>query len=394
MLTHLSVSPINTLPETGTLWSNRPTPCGWKQRRDAVNGISVRRFLPLVDHKYSTEIAAYFTQATVDQLGTIDDIQGIAELVVPEGTFQSTRVSKSRKGDDSRVRSDVLKSTSSSVTRTYAPFPSPYPVQSTPYPALPSTFTQECCSPGAQSSHNSPYCSPSEVPQFSVPPPMPPMASSNPSLPPIRSGVENIDYKMRRPSLPTMLNCSPDLADRRASADYSVPLDSSCISNRVPHHRDQQGSLPSSAAHHGNSFSSAHDRGAEFTSRNALPCSYDGNSSRSSPAPYHGSPAGSHQPLHRSQDDVTNVNSPYAYSPHTAYPTHGTSQISLPPPAQLFRPEPPSQLIEVTTPSPEVPVGIGPCRVDLAPLHSLQRSHPYRRDPVDDKTLRLLGNRG
>jgi hypothetical protein len=36
---------------------------------------------------------------------------------------------------------------------------------------------------------------------------------------------------------------------------------------------------------------------------------------------------------------------------------------------------------------------IGPTRVDLAPLHALQRSHPYRRDPIDDKALRLLGPR-
>lgn len=31
-------------------------------------------------------------------------------------------------------------------------------------------------------------------------------------------------------------------------------------------------------------------------------------------------------------------------------------------------------------------------RHDLAPLHSLKRNHPYRRDPVDDKTLRLLAS--
>lgn len=29
--------------------------------------------------------------------------------------------------------------------------------------------------------------------------------------------------------------------------------------------------------------------------------------------------------------------------------------------------------------------------VDLAPLHSLSRSQPYRRSPTDDRTLRLLG---
>lgn len=33
--------------------------------------------------------------------------------------------------------------------------------------------------------------------------------------------------------------------------------------------------------------------------------------------------------------------------------------------------------------------GVPPSRVKLAPLHSL-RNHPYRRDPVDDKALRLL----
>jgi hypothetical protein len=36
---------------------------------------------------------------------------------------------------------------------------------------------------------------------------------------------------------------------------------------------------------------------------------------------------------------------------------------------------------------------IGPSRVDLAPLHALQRSHPYRRDPVDEGVLRMLGPR-
>ncbi|KIJ11807.1 hypothetical protein PAXINDRAFT_40599, partial [Paxillus involutus ATCC 200175] len=62
---------------------------------------------PLVKQTYSVwvetekgrrkwHLTAYFTQATVDRLGTIDDISGVAELVVPDGTFQSTRVSKNR----------------------------------------------------------------------------------------------------------------------------------------------------------------------------------------------------------------------------------------------------------------------------------------------------------
>ncbi|OAX37913.1 hypothetical protein K503DRAFT_203522 [Rhizopogon vinicolor AM-OR11-026] len=68
---------------------------------------------PLVKQTYSVwvdtdkgrrkwHLTAYFTQATVDELGTIDNIPGVADLVVPEGTFQSTRVGKTRKGDDGR----------------------------------------------------------------------------------------------------------------------------------------------------------------------------------------------------------------------------------------------------------------------------------------------------
>lgn len=32
-------------------------------------------------------------------------------------------------------------------------------------------------------------------------------------------------------------------------------------------------------------------------------------------------------------------------------------------------------------------------KVDLAPLHVVLRHHPYRRDPLDDKALRMLGSR-
>ncbi|KAF9063424.1 hypothetical protein BDP27DRAFT_1335212 [Rhodocollybia butyracea] len=37
--------------------------------------------------------------------------------------------------------------------------------------------------------------------------------------------------------------------------------------------------------------------------------------------------------------------------------------------------------------------GMTQAQRDLAPLHSLKRHHPYRRDPEDDKTLRLLDPR-
>jgi Gti1/Pac2 family transcription factor len=41
-------------------------------------------------------LAAYFTQATVDSLGTVDDIPVLKDLVVPEGLFKSSRRTKTR----------------------------------------------------------------------------------------------------------------------------------------------------------------------------------------------------------------------------------------------------------------------------------------------------------
>jgi hypothetical protein len=68
---------------------------------------------------------AYFTQATVDLLGTIDDIPGAGTLQFPRGMFQSTRIGRNRKSEDPRNQSDeAIQSQSSTVTREAAPSPS------------------------------------------------------------------------------------------------------------------------------------------------------------------------------------------------------------------------------------------------------------------------------
>ncbi|KAI6001637.1 Gti1/Pac2 family-domain-containing protein [Pisolithus orientalis] len=362
---------------------------------------------PLVKQTYSVwvetekgrrkwHLTAYFTQATVDQLGTIDDIPGVAELVVPEGTFQSTRVSKSRKGDDSRARSDLLKPTSSSVTRTYAPFPSAYPIQANSFSTP--TFVQEPGRLNSYASHTS--CQSSEAPQYSVPTPLSPVTSSSPTFSTTRSD-DDADYKCRRPSLPT--NSPPASDNRRTSMDYSMRVDSSTLVAREKgiapvttsdyRRRDEQYHLPPTARCD-MGLPSARDSGAAF-SRNTSPYSYNLRSSRSpqgSSSSDYGTPVLGYTTVSGPRDAVSSGNSSYPYSPYTApsYTTRGTSQISLPPPAQLLSPERPSQLYEVTSSLQEKPTGIGSRRVDLAPLHSLKRSHPYKRDPVDDKTLRLL----
>ncbi|KAL0576345.1 hypothetical protein V5O48_005643 [Marasmius crinis-equi] len=96
---------------------------------------------PLVKQTYSVwvetekgkrkwHLTAYFTQATVDQLGTVDDIQDVGSLSVPEGHFKSTRVKKgsSKMEDSTPIPSAVEppKNVHPSLPgRTFVPFPAP-----------------------------------------------------------------------------------------------------------------------------------------------------------------------------------------------------------------------------------------------------------------------------
>ncbi|KAH0828184.1 Gti1/Pac2 family-domain-containing protein [Lanmaoa asiatica] len=349
---------------------------------------------PLVKQTYSVwvetekgrrkwHLTAYFTQATVDQLGTIDDIPVVAELVVPEGTFQSTRVSKNRKGDDARARTDVFK-VPSSVTRTYATFPAAYPAQPTPYPGpSPPTFTQEPYRVSPQASHPPTFYHPPEVPQFSVPPPLPPLGTLH-TLPPLRPEAEDVEYKFRRPSLPGISDYQSNALsrdrkvnfDQGCSAEYSSSPNPSSLSRHVA-------ALPSN--------SPVEERGAQY--RPELACTYpsfvrESTSNFDRPS----STVGIFQPTPDAAGQDENT---FAYNSHTTATTQSShsncSQISLPPPAQLFRSEPPAQLSAVRT-SEDSASAIGSSRVDLAPLHSLQR-RPYRRNPVDDMALRSLGPR-
>ncbi|KAF8550853.1 hypothetical protein OG21DRAFT_1468166 [Imleria badia] len=348
---------------------------------------------PLVKQTYSVwvetekgrrkwHLTAYFTQATVDELGTIDDIPGVAELVVPEGSFQSTRVGKNRKVDDTRARTDVFK-VPSSVTRTYAAFHTAYPAQPTPYPGpSPPMFHQEPCRVSPQASHPPPSHHPSEIQQYSIPPPLPPLGVLH-TLPPLRPEAEDIEYKFRRPSLPGLPDHQPNppSRDRRATFDQGRSADYSSIPHPPPPRH--AAALPTS--------SPVEDRDAQY--RPELACTYPSSLPESTST--FDRPSSSVGMFQSIPDTASQDGNAFAYnSPATAatQPSHNNySQISLPPPAQLFRSEPPTQLYAVRT-SEDHAGSIGPSRVDLAPLHSLQR-RPYRRDPVDDMALRSLGPR-
>jgi Gti1/Pac2 family transcription factor len=58
-------------------------------------------------------LAAYFTQATVDSLGTVDDIPVLKDLAVPEGLFKSSRRTKTR---SSRVANAAAQAAGASPT--------------------------------------------------------------------------------------------------------------------------------------------------------------------------------------------------------------------------------------------------------------------------------------
>jgi len=303
--------------------------------------------------------------------------------MVPEGVFQSTRVGKNRKGDDTRARTDVFK-VPTSVTRTYAAFPAAYPTQPSHFPGSSSPkLTQEPCRVSPQTSHPSAFHHPSEIPQYSMPSPLPPLGAIH-TLPPLRPDAEDIEYKFRRPSLPGIPDHQPNAPskDRRASIDQGRSADYSSITNHTPLSRHAAALSTGSPRE---------DRGVQY--RPELACTYP-SSLRESTSSFDRPPSrvGVFQPIpdSRGQDEHAFVYNSQAIA--TTQPSRDSySQISLPPPAQLFRSPPPTQLYAVRT-SEDSAGTTGPSRVDLAPLHSL-RGRPYRRDPVDDMALRSLGPR-
>ncbi|KLO11748.1 hypothetical protein SCHPADRAFT_854918 [Schizopora paradoxa] len=107
---------------------------------------------PLVKQTYSVwvdsprgrrkwHLTAYFTQTTVDQLQTVDDIPILANLEVPPSKYISTRLGKPRRIDEHHQNDtvhDFFRSTSAPAHRTYAPFPLPYEVTPPSHPSHPS----------------------------------------------------------------------------------------------------------------------------------------------------------------------------------------------------------------------------------------------------------------
>lgn len=352
---------------------------------------------PLVKQTYSVwvdtekgrrkwHLTAYFTQATIDQLGTIDDIRDVRDLVVPDALFKSTRVAKNRGKLDDQGRADPSKS-ASTVTRTYAPFPS-YPVQ---YPS----------NPDGSSSHEpvlmyEPYKNASghrdhrsqSPPQFSPP---------TTTIPHPR---EQQYYRGPEPYHQQSM--------RYGHTPHDISPRSLESSPEITRHHGYRGAQPSSAP---GSYATA-----EWAHPRRQPPQEHTNYPRQEPASYPSyhpttnslqSRTGSPHYVYTS-DDSSAYNSPQSHSPYPSQQPEPLPQLSVETVAEpRHSPLPPlnipSQLYPGTTdltPATSSPTliaetcrsTVGPSRA-LAPLTALARSHPYRREALDDRALRLLAPR-
>ncbi|KAG5221365.1 Gti1/Pac2 family-domain-containing protein [Salix suchowensis] len=299
---------------------------------------------PLVKQTYSVyvdtnkgrrkwHLTAYFTQATVDQLGTVDDIDGVGNLEVPDGLFKSTRVSKNRKGEESG-RPGESNYTSPDPPPRLSPAAGPQYGEYSQPPAL----SERSWSSTSSTHRNSDayYSDDPNSPEGSYRSLAPPHShtSQPPSQPQSVYSADSprtpVDAHQPLPPWPVTLGTEINRSDVRA---------------------------PYSSRHY------VTERSYTYFPPTAV----------------------------ESHPSVPRTHSPHDHRPastNSAFATHAVPQIVVPE-ATYDAPSPTSSIE-----SDERRGSVGPSRrVDLAPLHALQRSHPYRRDPVDDRALRRLGPR-
>lgn len=375
-------------------------------------------------------LTAYFTQASVDYLDTIDRIPGVGELIVPDGLFRSTRVPKRKPDEQQSAKRTVpspVKPPPPSTTRTYAPYP---PTDNSP-PAGPSMEMFQ------------PYqYSPSPLNGYYQSIPSPPSHQYSPSpLPYYPHSSSHTDAYFSHQSFGGLVQ-SQNYPDYRRPMDMSQPA----VGYASP--------LEVEDSHQRAQYASANPETISFPSENSYPSSsvmpfahgsYHGDPSRSpSQSVWYGSLTAPNNALtstgqhHFSHSSLSSDPSPYMQSHQTYYasspslsyypqpipnysdgagvpvsPTYNANlRPSQSPPhldyqdspsivsnasssSPLFLSIPPLQLPENTisiyengTVSDSDSTGDG--AAGLAPISSLLRAQRYPRDPLDEKTLRSL----
>ncbi|KIM45336.1 hypothetical protein M413DRAFT_442013 [Hebeloma cylindrosporum] len=341
---------------------------------------------PLVKQTYSVwvqtdkgrrkwHLTAYFTQATIDQLGTIDDNPRVREVIVPDGMFKSTRVGKSRNRVDDHSRSDAAKA-ATTVPRTYAPFPTPY--QYHPQggsPSMTPVLMHEPYQRAPERAHSPYEQSPSPV--------SPEGHGSHFADPASYSGsnASNTPGPYNNSAYPTSPTSLPSSMDIHTNSDYHMTQDN--------HSYYSPAASPSSWNRNGHYY---HPPPQQHLQHHHANSGYSSSSASATSHPPHGYPP--------------NISAPI---PMQVYSPSYSLQAALTPPPQtqaLIAPAPHRgpQLSPLHIPmghqvpgtesmvSPPINVGTGQEGEDcaLAPLSVLRKSMTLRRDPSDEKTLRKL----
>ncbi|KAF9257973.1 hypothetical protein L218DRAFT_935238 [Marasmius fiardii PR-910] len=416
---------------------------------------------PLVKQTYSVwvdtgkgrrkwHLTAYFTQATVDQLGTVDDIQGVGSLNVPEGYFKSTRV---KKGGSKADELTSPPSNDSAPRKPFTSFPdgtSGIPHKNShssqnvqmyqPYPSYNAYSEQPRSSSQPMSGSRFPQLTPviTSVPSNYPPDPESPQQSPlHLAIPPASSTM----YSQPHSASPVISEISN--AHSLYNATRSSPIHTSPHSpHNPPWYPDYSQKPPSDVFDHGNHHPLRH---------------YHSNSLKAEEPPL--SPYGLNEPPYLSLNyhapspvrpipSSTLTATPYAHTgipsntmtepgssygasspvetPHSIYPPiqQQTADVGYPsrPSTGCFRGHSmPVSCTEVSSASPSSSAsGSVYSMTDnggihhhgnyednssydreaefgfdrgLAPLGVLKRPHPYRRHPGDDKTLKLLARR-
>ena len=303
-------------------------------------------------------LAAYFTQSTIDHLGTIDNISRVRDVVVTEGMFKSTRVGKRAKAED-ETRSDVRVG-----TRTYAAFPSPYQQQGRP--GTPNTNPVLMHEPYQRS--DQPDYFRDQAPYSQRTPSLSPTS-------PTASGQYYGDLPYTGPSRSVRSNSYVDHPNSQGHSPYSPQYQQPTTSRAASSPQNYSNPILSPPwANHDSYYYTRPIHSGPASSPSAPPMSYGHNNT-----PQHGSPSypKSYTPSYSLESALT--------PPQSTPDRRGIALASLQIPHYTSATQchtPPDSAIAMEDQSEEDQSG-------LAPLDELKRSR-YRREPSDERTLRLL----
>ncbi|KAI9507485.1 hypothetical protein F5148DRAFT_111128 [Russula earlei] len=368
----------------------------------AADGQPPRDWDPYVKQTYSVylnasegnkrkwHLTAYFTQATVDNLGTVDDIPVLKDLVVPEGLFKSSRRTKTRSSrasaaanaTDTAPAVSTPASSSGKGGKQVASVAGPSssvncPPQVTPQPAPPQQNQALPQSPYPHDLFTAESPTYSGLPTNSAPPP-PPAAQHHDAYTRMYTGgsyaapqppegyrvtpphmlppVSPFGYNWHEPPTP--------VSDNSCQSPYSYPL------FVAPQNGD-------STFHHSPTQSQVYLYGSGFQMPPQSLLQY---------RPV--SPALSHAPSQFS------VSSQSQSSSESDSPAPGPVSLRTP----VFSPERLSVVLPTDGDHKYETVPLHGIRehdgafdsVTLASMESLKRFHPYRRDPLDDRVVQRL----